>query len=61
MAWRVTGLALRMAVGDYGIDLPVTISGVTFGEGDAIRFTFNSGLGLERCWKRLIPLSNTTL
>lgn len=45
MAWRVTGLSLQMAVGDYGIDLPVTISGATFGEGDAIRFTFNSGPG----------------
>lgn len=43
MAWRVTGLHLQMAVGDYGISLPVSVSGVTFGEGDELRFVFNKG------------------
>lgn len=41
MAWRVIGLQLQMAVGDYGISLPVSVSGATFGEGDELRFTFN--------------------
>lgn len=45
MAWRVTGLHLQMAVGDYGISLPVSVSGVTFGEGDELRFIFNKEPG----------------
>ena len=45
MAWRVVGLSLQMAVGDYGISLPVSVSGATFGEGDELRFTFNNGPG----------------
>ena len=40
--WNVTGTNLQMAEGDYGIALPVTISGITLTENDSIRFTFKT-------------------
>ena len=40
--WNVNGNSLQMCEGDYGITLPVTITGATFGEGDALRFTFKA-------------------
>lgn len=42
MAWNVTGQKLSMAEGDYGIALPVEISGVTLGEQDSIKLTFKA-------------------
>ena len=38
--WAVTGMALTMAEGDYGISLPVTVSGATMTNNDTLRFTF---------------------
>ena len=35
--WRVSALNLTMTEGDYGIQLPVTISGTTFSENDAVK------------------------
>ena len=42
MAWNVTGLNLSMAEGDFGISLPVTISGVTLGNQDSVKLTFKA-------------------
>ena len=44
MAWYVTGQNLTMAEGDYGIALPITITGVTLGERDSIRITLKTGM-----------------
>lgn len=33
---------ITMAEGDYGIDLPITVRGVSIGTGDTILFTFKS-------------------
>ena len=40
--WVVSGNCLEMTEGDYGVELPVTISGVTLQTGDALKFTFKS-------------------
>ena len=40
--WIVCGNALEMTEGDYGIELPVTISGAVLGENDALKFTFKA-------------------
>lgn len=37
--WQVTAYNLKMAEGDYGIRLPVTVSGTTFAERDSISIT----------------------
>ena len=41
--WRVNGTTLRMSEGDYGIALPVTVSGVTLGSADSLLYTFKDG------------------
>lgn len=38
--WNVNGNALSFAEGDFGIELPVTINGVTLGDQDSLKFTF---------------------
>ena len=37
--WYANGKDLTMCEGDYGVSLPVTISGITFTPSDAIAFT----------------------
>lgn len=38
--WAVTGTNLQMAEGDYGIELPVTVSGATLSGSDTLKFVF---------------------
>lgn len=40
MAWRVQGDNLTIVEGDYGLELPVTVTGTTFTLNDTIRITF---------------------
>ena len=35
--WNVNGNAITMVEGDYGIKLPITISGATFAAGDSVK------------------------
>lgn len=44
MAWIANGSALSFVEGDFGIELPVTVSGVTLGAQDCLRFTFKTAL-----------------
>lgn len=37
--WVVSGRDIKMTEGDYGIALPIAISGVTLGASDSILFT----------------------
>lgn len=37
--WEVYGDNLKMTVGDYGVELPLTISGTTLTASDEIKFT----------------------
>ena len=41
--WKSSGSTIEMAVGDYGIGLPVKINGVTFGENDSVKFRVTDG------------------
>lgn len=47
MAWYVSGLNLQMVEGDYGIALPVEISGTTLGENDSVKITFKDSANGE--------------
>lgn len=40
--WYITGTSLQMVEGDYGISLPVTVSGTTLTTNDALKFVFKS-------------------
>lgn len=52
MSWNAVGQNLSMAEGDFGIALPVNISGVTLGSQDSLKFTFKTAVnGEEVCSK----------
>ena len=40
--WNVSGTTLIMTEGDYGIKLPVTISGTTLAAGDSVKLIFKA-------------------
>ena len=40
--WIVKGREIQMTAGDYGVELPISISGVTLGGSDAVLFTLKS-------------------
>lgn len=40
--WNVSGTTLIMTEGDYGIKLPVTISGATLAAGDSVKLIFKA-------------------
>lgn len=42
MAWYVSGNDLQMAEGDYGVELPITISGMEFAAGDCVKLTIKT-------------------
>lgn len=42
MAWSVSGNNLQIVEGDYGIELPVTVTGTTLSASDTLRFIFKS-------------------
>lgn len=37
--WAVQGMTIQMAEGDYGIQLPITVSGTTLTASDALKIT----------------------
>lgn len=41
--WNVSGNSLSMCEGDWGVELPVTISGVTFTASDSVRIVIKKG------------------
>lgn len=42
--WYVSGNNLQMVEGDYGLALPVTISGTTFAANDEVLFTIKDAM-----------------
>ena len=40
--WNVSGTTLIMTEGDFGIQLPVKISGATLAAGDSVKLTFKA-------------------
>ena len=45
--WVVNGANLRMSENDYGIALPVTVSGTTLGAQDSLRYTFKDAVNMN--------------
>ena len=41
--WNVSGNSLSMAEGDWGVKLPVNVSGVTFSASDSIKIVIKNG------------------
>lgn len=41
--WNVNGITLNMAEGDWGVKLPVTVTGVTFTANDSVRIKIQRG------------------
>lgn len=42
--WVVNGQELKMVEGDWGIELPITISGTTFSASDEVKFTLKKSV-----------------
>lgn len=42
--WAVNNNDLKMAEGDWGVQLPITVSGVTFSSSDVLSFVFKKGM-----------------
>ena len=42
MAWEVSGNSISMAEGDFGVKLPMTISGTTFAASDSVKLDIKS-------------------
>lgn len=62
MAWNVTGQSLQMVEGDYGIALPVTISGTTLGAQDSIKLTIKTAVnGDEILSKEFVGITDNTV
>ena len=58
--WAVNNNDLKMAEGDWGIQLPVTVSGVTFTEHDMLKFIFKDRMnGSTLLTKEYAPEQNT--
>ena len=41
--WNVNGTMLNMTEGDWGVKLPVTVSGVTFSASDSVKIVIKNG------------------
>lgn len=41
--WVVSGTSLSMAEGDWGVELPVTVSGATFSANDSLKIVIKNG------------------
>ena len=60
--WQVTAQSLSMTEGDWGIQLPVTISGVTFAANDFVSLTIkNQNNGTAIIEKTFANIQNNTV
>ena len=58
--WRNSGLNISMAEGDYGIALPIKVTGATFGAGDEMRMKIAKG-SAEILSKVFTTITNNTV
>lgn len=42
--WNASGYNLEMAEGDYGVELPISVAGVTLGEHDSLRLAVKDAM-----------------
>lgn len=60
--WNTTGLNLQMCEGDFGIDLPITISGTTFVNTDSLKLTIKDFVnGTTLIEKDYTAITNNTI
>lgn len=60
--WKVNETDLSMTEGDFGIQLPVTFEGITFGQSDAIRITIKDKKnGTELLVKEFSPVTDNAV
>ena len=60
--WDVSGINLTMAEGDFGIELPVTLSGTTLTTSDTLKYTFkDTKNGNTILMKDLVPDAHNTV
>lgn len=58
--WSNDGNNIQMAEGDFGIALPVTVSGVTLSAQDTLRFVFKRMRNVETILtKEYVPIDGT--
>jgi len=60
--WDVSGINLQMAEGDFGIELPVVLSGTTLVSTDTLKYTFkDTKNGTTILTKDLVPDNHNTV
>lgn len=60
--WYADGTTIQMAEEDYGINLPVVISGTTLGQGDSIKIVFKKTIDGETILeKQYADIQNNTV
>ncbi len=58
--WAVKDNDIKMAEGDWGIELPITIDGITFTENDVLKFVFKDKMNGETILeKEFAPVEGT--
>lgn len=60
--WIATGKNIKMTEGDFGIQLPITVGGVTLTSLDSFRITFKTAVnGVEILTKEFTNITNNTI
>lgn len=60
--WQVTAQNITMTEGDFGVALPVTISGTDFSEGDSVKITIkDKANGTTKLEKTFSDIQNNTV
>ena len=61
MAWTVEDNEISMCEGDYGIDLPITVTGAEFTDADSLMITIKDAMNgntlLEKSFTKALSLS----
>lgn len=50
--WEVSGNNLKMCEGDYGITMPITITGATFTNSDEVKITIKTAVNGETVFEK---------
>ena len=59
--WDVSGQDLKMCEGDWGVALPITISGTTLTASDEVKFTLKAADGTTLVTKTFNNISQNTV
>ena len=59
--WVTTSNGIQMTVGDYGVELPITITGATIPESDSIKIKISNALGAQVLEKDYTNIQDNTV